>query len=119
MEKYYWKILYDAECSMCSNFAKYLKKFDINEIFNMISLQEYCREQDTYTYDELMKEIHLLGKCGEIFKGGAAVNQILVEIPQLKPFRWMLNNSFSKKTVAMAYSGLDYFRRCKNCGRRR
>lgn len=115
----YWTLLYDGECPMCSLFAEKIKKFDKNKEIDIISLQRFSSFSDRFKIEELEKDVHLLGYDGEVLKGGEAVQQILLLVPQTKPFRWMLKSNAGKKSAETLYSALNKMRKCRKCGRRR
>ncbi len=114
----YWKLLYDGECPLCTRFAAELARFDVkNEIF-IISLQKYIENESAFSYDTLMKDVHLLGKHGEILIGSDAVYQILMLVPQTKPYRWMIQGRRGKTISRAVYSTLKIIRGCATCRQR-
>ncbi len=111
----YWRLLFDGECPLCTKFSEYVKRFDINKCVLAIPLQEYYKTDKSISIDSLMKDVHLLGDNGEILVGGDAVQQIILVIPQTKPFQWMLKGKAGKKISRAVYFSMKSVRSCIRC----
>lgn len=116
--KYYWQLLYDEECNYCNKFANIIEKFDNGKIKN-ISLQEHYKLYGTISIDDLLEEVHLLGKNGEVLKGSDAVNKIILLVPESKPFRWLIESRWGKKGTDLLYGVIKRFRKCSKCKKKR
>ncbi|MBN1501502.1 MAG: DUF393 domain-containing protein [Spirochaetes bacterium] len=112
-----WILLYDGECSLCIRFAGFISRFDKKHEIFPIPLQKYIETDDSITYDDLMKDVHLLGVNGEVLTGAAAVNMILQIVPAAGPYRWMMKTKAGEKLSKAAYMTLKIIRGCPSCGR--
>ncbi len=110
-----WKVLFDEECPLCCKFSNIIKNMDKNNEFELESYQIYSTYNETPGIEELAKEIHIINDSDDTKKGAAAVTAILSILPGLKPFRWMIESRWGRKGTKIFYTGLEKFRRCRNC----
>src|SRR6056297_2334478 len=109
-----WTLLFDNQCALCSKFASFARRFGSSSL-SVISIEQYCRDHDFLSYDELMKDVHLLGPESEIYRGKEAAEKIALLFPALKPFRWILESHAGKNTTRRIYASINHFRRCRKC----
>ncbi len=115
----YWELLYDGECPLCTRFAAQLRKFDRHGEISIIPLQDYeISDEAAVSYHDLMEDVHMLGRNGECLVGGDVVQQILLMVPQMKPFRWMLKTNAGRGLSRALYSSLSFARGCSRCRRK-
>ncbi len=113
----YWILLYDAECALCSRFAAHLRRFDKYREIEAVSFQDYeFSAGESISYEDLKKEVHMLGKEGECLFGGEVIQQILLLLPQMRPFQWMVKSGAGKALSKAVYSSISLARRCSRCG---
>lgn len=110
----YWLLLYDEKCSLCRKFIKFVNKFNNGEI-KCTSLQYYLLKNNTFTEEELLKDIHLLGQNKEVLIGLAAINKIISFIPQIKKFDWLLNTKIMQQNKKIIYKTIKKYRDCIKC----
>ncbi|MCP4138461.1 MAG: DUF393 domain-containing protein [bacterium] len=111
-----WILLYDAECSLCTRFARFIEEFDRAKQIEIVSLQEHFLLNESIPLEELMKEVHLLGENNLIFRGEEAVGKIISLVPQAKPLRWMVESRWGQKSASLAYRTAKRLRRKSCCG---
>jgi hypothetical protein len=109
-----WLLLYDNECSTCIKFAQKADLFASSDLV-VIPLQEYITLHNDLNYDDLMRDIHLLGPDNEVYQGAEALEKVLLLFPVLKPFQWLINSSFGKKSSKVVYTSISHFHRCRKC----
>jgi len=110
-----WRLLFDGECPYCCRFAEMVRKFDHDNLVAIISLQEHSLDDDTIPLDELLEDVHLLDREGNILKGGDAVNRIITLVPGVRPFRWMVESRWGHKGTELLYRTMKSFRGCRKC----
>lgn len=113
-----WKLLFDADCSLCRRFATQVSHVKTTDCLQVISLQLYYSYDQNIPLEELMKELHLLGPQKEVFRGGEALQKLFVLFPMCRPFRWMLESKAGQEAGKIVYGGLQRLS-CRSCRHRR
>lgn len=86
-----YRLYYDANCPVCSNYVKILrKKVDIN-------LVEFIPSPSD------AKDFQFVDLQGKVTKGEAAIEQLALAFPEVKNFFWMLPDKFKLKALKTAY----------------
>jgi predicted DCC family thiol-disulfide oxidoreductase YuxK len=109
-----WLLLYDDDCSFCKRFAAIIEKYGEGLIQNF-SLQQHYKQYGNIPIEQLLEDVHLLGKNGEILRGGDAVNKVISLVPEARPFRWLIESRWGKKGTNIFYSVIKKFRHCSKC----
>jgi predicted DCC family thiol-disulfide oxidoreductase YuxK len=110
-----WQLLYDGGCETCISFAKLIERFDKGNHVSVESLQNFYASDQTYPLEDLLSELHIIGPKGEVKCGGEALAEIIRLVPQMKPFRWMVETRWGKKTMETVYHTMHRSRRCRSC----
>lgn len=117
--KYYWKLLYDGECPLCTRFAAELQRYDVYKQIDIIPLQSYMGIDKAIDIVELQKDVHMLGQNGECLVGSEVIREVLMIVPQMKAFRWMLKTNAGKGLSKALYSSLKFVRNCRHCNKKK
>ena len=114
-----WTLLYDCDCPLCTRFAKIVESIDHDNMINFIPLQDYCRKEQRFTCEELLRTVHIISEHGQVLKGGDALGKVLMLVPASRPYRWLLQSKVGRGVSNTVYFALNSFRRCYKCNRRR
>jgi predicted DCC family thiol-disulfide oxidoreductase YuxK len=84
-------LLYDAECVLCTNSVRTLRKLKTSVPLRMISLQEADLEVllPGTSFAELQAQIHVIDTDGQVYKGADSIICILKTVPSLKWISWL------------------------------
>ncbi len=94
-----------------------MQRFDKYREIEPVPFQDYkFLAGESISYEDLKKEVHMLGKEGECLSGGEVIRQILLMMPQMRPFKWMLKSGAGKGLSKVLYSSISLARRCSRCG---
>jgi predicted DCC family thiol-disulfide oxidoreductase YuxK len=110
-----WKLLYDAECHFCTRFAELVGQFCPDDQIEIISIQDYHRQDPLIPVDDLLAELHLLGDDGALLRGGDAIQKIVSIVPQVGPVRWMATSRWGRRGAHLLYSALHAVTHCSGC----
>jgi hypothetical protein len=95
-----------------------VRQFDSGRNIETVSLQKHYETDPSIPLDDLMREVHLIGPDGTVYRGGAAVQKIISLVPQAKAVKWMIESRWGRKGAEFLYGALSRFRICSSCGRR-
>lgn len=116
---HYWTLLYDKDCRLCTQFSSWISRLDSESSILTLPYQEYILYNEHPVAEELEKDVHLIGRQGEVLKGGAVVQTVLAILPAMRPFRWMIEGAVGRKASDIAYISMKRFRDCPGCSRRK
>jgi len=112
-----WKFLFDGTCALCKKFAGMIDRAGTRVV--PVELHAYLQSGNNntnLTIEALESVLHLISPQGEILTGHEAVQKILLLIPALRPFRWMLSKKAGSFGIKAAYYTADIIRkRCRSC----
>ena len=117
-------LLFDHECSLCVRFKDSLKKINIDQQINMISLHDenVYKRYPFLKKKECIESIHLvLGETQEDVLVGEKVIEYLVTLnPIIKKFSWLVESKMGQKAIGFFHSAVSNYResllnRCTGC----
>ncbi|MFC1572108.1 thiol-disulfide oxidoreductase DCC family protein [Candidatus Eisenbacteria bacterium] len=114
-QRHGWQLLYDAECALCTRFARLVQQFDRPGAIEVVSLQDFHARDTAIPMKELLADVHLVGEDGRILRGEDALQQVVETVPQAGPFRWMARSSFGRESSRFLYRAMKRLRRCVRC----
>jgi len=81
-------LLYDERCALCQRSVQTLGRLKLAVPLTMLPLQraDLSSLASGLTREQLMAELHVITRGGEVFRGADAVFRILQEVPSL---RWI------------------------------
>lgn len=102
-------ILYDPDCALCQRFKQAIEHLETENSFQFISVHEPATYErfSELSYEECLKEIHLIEKVGHYIKGKEAIEFIVKKLPAAQKFIWLLDSNVGQKS-------LDFFHQMSN-----
>ncbi len=111
-----YRLLFDADCPLCVRFADATRRFGDATLLEVVPLQRYVQLDPSIPEEELLKEVHLIGEDGSVFRGSKAIEKVIKLAPKLSPMRWMIESGAGKKSLGLFYRIANRFRRgCRKC----
>jgi len=105
-------LIYDGECPICSDTAKWIKNKEDKGAFKMISCQSKILESEfpDITHSDCMRALHIVLRDGTVLVGEQALPEIF---KRLKHYRYVdvaLRNPVIKMFVRFFYRSFAKFR---------
>ena len=94
------KLYFDSGCSLCSSFAKLLKKH-LGEQAQFLEMPD----------GEQAKDFKLELSNGKLLHGKAAIDALAKEFPKVRDFFWMLPESYKDKALHETYALSKFWRK--------
>ncbi len=119
-ESGYWTVVLDLSCSLCERFADFVKRFDRQAFFSMAASDDFKSTAVIEADSKSVKSgMFLSGRRGELLSGSAAIEMVIRHIPQMRPFRWMVERTYGRNGAEQAYLDMKRLKGCGNCGKKR
>ena len=113
------QIIYDANCTICTQIKEYLSKLDLdsNYSFQKIQDSQIYLEHPQLNYWDCRKTIHVMDKDGRLYTSEMAVIKILEQLRYLKSISPTLKSPMSLKLIGLLYQLINSYRlnQQKNC----
>ena len=114
MDKYH--IIYDSDCSVCRGAMEWIKKRDINDLFEFVPMNTPHLEEKfpMVNREDCEKAVHLITPEGMVYTGEAAIREVLrhikgysvlsriLDMPLLNKFSGLFYSWFSKRRYKIA-----------------
>jgi len=111
-------VFFDGECGICVRAKTIAQKLDKRKFIKFVDLWS-VKGAGTFGVKDLAKEIHLVTKKGEIYKGYFAIKYLLSRLDIFKPVRFILNLQFVDRVGVYIYNVVSKNRRgfsdCDTC----
>lgn len=112
-------ILYDSNCSICTQIKKILGTIDFDHAFNFIPISDHeiYEKYPQVNYWSARKTIHLIDSDGQVYSSEYAVLKILDQIRFISKASPLLKTKIGIKLTALSYKLLNNYRlkKMKNC----
>jgi predicted DCC family thiol-disulfide oxidoreductase YuxK len=103
-------ILFDPECPLCLRFKQALEHLD--KSLNFVS----ARDEEVYkvfvdlNQDECLEKVHMITAEGRILAGQQVLDQLLLTLPGVSKFSWLLENDQGRKVKDFFYQKVEELR---------
>jgi len=110
-------LYYDKNCTLCTRFARYVKKLDQEQMIFCIPYQETERLPFGLEKDQLAAAVHLVYADGRIFIGPSAMEELCCILPGIQKVSWMLQTNYGRGLNRLIYGFASRWRRhkCPSC----
>ena len=78
-------LIYDADCRLCANLARWLSRVDVLQQLNWTPYQSLDAPPPGLTWDDLKRSAYLVGGRGRYYEGLYAFCMLTVRLPLLAP----------------------------------
>jgi len=110
-------ILFDAECGLCTRLAHRFGPFLHRHQFSLVPLQtSWVKERLAKTDGELLSEMRLLTRQGDLYGGADALIGIAQRISWTRPLSWLLDVCVVRSLLRRGYHYTARHRTCLGRG---
>ena len=96
-------VLYDADCGICTEVAKVLKRLDRGRRLSLTPLQTAAQRTGP-TQQVLLESLHAVDELGRWWVGPAAALEIAERVPILRPLAWLSRMPLAYPVIDAGYS---------------